>query len=152
MFETESSIDIAGSLEKVYAIAETYPRFVPFYEIKEILFEDEEKIIVKISSSFYGIKLTWEGEGLKNKNNSINFIQTKGLLKGLKARWTFEDLKDNTVKVSIRSQIDFIFFLGKIFEKFLGVLLIPNTLKRILYSLKYAVEGKNEGTALSKNN
>ena len=54
-----------------------------------------------MASSFYGIVLHWEGEGIKNKNKSINFTQTKGLLKGLRADWMFEP-QDNKTKVTIR--------------------------------------------------
>lgn len=140
MFVSEKSIIIKGNLEKVYTIAETYPRFVPFYKKKEVLFENQEKIIVRISSIFYGKELSWEGQGIKNKNKSIDFIQTKGLLRGLRATWVFEDLRDDRVKVSIKTQLNFHFFLGKIFEKILGNLLIPNTTTKILSSLKYTID------------
>lgn len=140
MFITEKSILINGGLEKVYAVAATYPKFVSFYKTKEVLFENSEKIAVRISSVFYGTELTWEGEGFKNKNESIDFIQTKGLLKGLRVIWKFENLKNGTVNVAIKTQLSFNFFLGRMFEEIVGNLLIPNTTAKILSCLKFTVE------------
>lgn len=140
MFRSERSVVIDADLEEVYATAETYPRFVDFYNEKEIVFENQDRIVVKISSSFYGKVLKWEGEGIKYKNESIDFTQTKGLLKGLKATWLFESLNKNSTRVIIRTQFNFQFFLGRLLEKIIGNLLIPHTTTGILSSLKKTVE------------
>ena len=141
MYQTESVIVIDENLERVYAIAQTYPRFVNFYKKKDVIFESQERIVARMAYSFCGIVLSWEGEGVKNKNKSINFTQTKGLLKGLRANWIFEP-QDNKTKVIIRSELRFNSFLGKICEKPLGFLFIPNILTKILLSLKNCAENK----------
>lgn len=141
MYWAERAIVIDENLEKVYAIAHTYPRFVDFYKKKDVVFESQEKIIVRMASSFYGIVLNWEGEGIKNKDKSINFTQTKGLLKGLRADWVFEP-QDNKTKVTIRAELRTNFWMGEMFGKILGSLFVPNTLIKILSSLKNAVENK----------
>lgn len=71
----------------------------------------------------------------KNKNKSINFTQTKGLLKGLRADWMFEP-QDNKTKVTIRAELRFNSLLGEILERPLGLLFVPNTLIKILSLLK----------------
>lgn len=141
MYRAKRAIVIDENLEKVYAIAQTYPRFVDFYKKKDVIFESQEKIVVRMASSFYGIVLHWEGEGIKNKNKSINFTQTKGLLKGLRADWMFEP-QDNKTKVTIRAELRFNSLLGEILERPLGLLFVPNTLIKILSLLKNAVENK----------
>lgn len=142
MFISERSILIDADVEKVYAVAETYPKFVSFYTQREILFENKEKVIVRMSSMFYGKEFTWEGEGFKNKNTSINFVQTKGLLKGLRAVWVFDKLKDNVTRVTIKTQLSFDSFFSRLFEKILGYSLVTNTTTRILSCLKSAAENK----------
>lgn len=144
MYQAERAIVIDEDLERVYAIAQTYPRFVNFYKNKDVIFESQEKIVARMAYSFYGIVFNWEGEGVKNKNKSINFTQTKGLLKGLRASWVFEP-QDNKTKVIIRTELRFNSFFGKIFEKPLGFIFIPNTLTKILLSLKNSVENKASG-------
>ncbi|OGX23599.1 MAG: hypothetical protein A3J51_06680 [Omnitrophica WOR_2 bacterium RIFCSPHIGHO2_02_FULL_45_21] len=144
MFQSEKSIVIDRELEKVYAVAETYPRFVDFYKEKEIIFENQSKIVVKICSSFYGKILKWEGEGIKYKNKSIDFTQTKGLLKGLRATWLFEGLNKKSTRATIRTQFNFQFFFGKLFEKVIGSLLIPKTTANILSCLKNTVESNTK--------
>lgn len=145
MYRAERAIVIDENLEKVYAIAQTYPRFVDFYKKKDVIFENQEKIIVRMASSFYGMVLNWEGEGIKNKNKSINFTQTKGLLKGLSADWVFEP-QDNKTKVTIKAELSSNSLLGEIFGKLLGFLFVPNTLIKILSSLKNAAENKTSVT------
>lgn len=139
MLETEKSTIINQNLEKVYAIAETYPEFVSFYKEKKILFQDERILTVKMSASFYGVVLTWKGEGIKTKNKSIEFSQTQGLLKGLKAIWIFERLENNLTKVTIKTIINFN-SIGKMFEKIIVNLLVSKTTSKILSSLKYVAE------------
>lgn len=145
MYRAERAIVIDENLEKVYAIAQTYPRFVDFYKKKDVIFESREKIIVRMAISFYGMVLNWEGEGIKNKNKSINFTQTKGLLKGLSADWVFEP-QDNKTKVTIKAELSSNSLLGGIFGKLLGFLFVPNTLIKILSSLKNAAENKTSVT------
>lgn len=140
MTETTESVIIDSKLENVYAIAETYPVFVSFYKVKEIIAENQERMAVRISSSFYGKILSWEGEGTKDKNKSIDFVQTKGLLKGLRAYWIFEDLKNKKVKVTISAKLDSYSLWGRIFAKIIAVILIKKTTYRILQSLKKAAE------------
>ena len=148
MYETEKTLVINGNIGKVYAVAETYPMFVQFYKRKEIVFEDQERSVVRVSNSFYGIVLCWEGEGIKDRHKCINFTQTKGLLKGLKAQFIFEPVENNKTKVTIKAKLAFHFFFGRVLEKILGNLLIPNTVAKISLSLKNAVENANSPATL----
>lgn len=130
-----SLIFIESPIEKVYQIAETYPTFVKFYSIKSIVENNDSKIIVNVGYRLFGFLIRWAGIGEKIKNSSINYIQTKGFLKGIKARWNFVSLGDKT-KVTIDIEVkDSIRFFSWFIKK-----RIKKVIDSILLDLKDAVE------------
>lgn len=126
------------NIKKTYEIAETYPLFISFYKHKEIVCSTPEMQKVKISSSFLGFSFSWEGEGVKEKYNKIVWIQSKGLLKGLRAEWNFLDQGPErtlvTLSVTYNNSISFWSDLAKI-------IFIKPTIPKILQSLKVACDG-----------
>src|SRR5579862_7374873 len=101
MYTDRISIKIDRPRKHVFQIAETYPRLVSFYKSGEILYQDDKCIKVRVTSNIFGIPTSWEGKGEKKKYESIEYIQTRGLFKGLVAAWHFKDADESTV-VSIR--------------------------------------------------
>lgn len=144
MSENSPKIIINRSIERVYRIAEQYPCFVDFFMKKDVIFSNDQRIAVEVSMRKFGIPFEWAGEGTKQKNKSIDFVQTKGLFKGLKAYWFFravtEDSTVVTIQTSLPPQTSKFKFLIK---KLLSCLLVEGTTRRILESLKNACE-RNE--------
>lgn len=111
MYLESSSILIEFLVEKVYQIAETYPTFVKFYDVKSIVENNDSKIIVDVGYRLFGFLIRWIGVGEKVKYSSINYIQTKGFLKGMEARWNFIPLGDNTkvtIDIEVKKSIPFL--------------------------------------------
>lgn len=137
--KAEHKISINVPLEKVYQTAETYPLFVESFQDKRILSSNEEALRVRITNIFFNVPLTWEGEGKKKKNESISWIQTNGLLKGLRADWIFAPIEDSKTEVTIKGEFSAEGVTG-IFLNFIAPALIAKATNRILKSLKLAAE------------
>lgn len=132
----ERSIWISKNLNETYKIAERYPEFIDFYRKKEIVYEDETHSGVKIESIFWGLKFTWEGRGVKEKNKKITWTQSKGLLRGMKAEWIFSNSGGPTrvtLIISYQSHIP-------IWEHIAVLVFIRKTVPRILNCLQTACE------------
>ncbi len=143
-----ASVVISQDINRVYAIAATYPLFVDFYEEKEILYQNETNISVKISSRFFAIvRFTWEGNGIKEKNQKITWVQSKGLLHGLRVIWRFESLEFKT-RVTIECIYDpHVLVVGKLIGELATFFFIMGTPERILLCLKKACESKMSNSA-----
>lgn len=141
MYQGLSTIIIDRPLEKVYSKACTYPTFVRFFLNKsKIIYSDPKKIEVEVHARLFGFWRTkWQGEGIKSLNKSIDFLQTEGMFKNLKASWMFEPMNVST-KVSIQTT-----FSKPLFERFLGEKLVERTTQRILQELKTACESGGGG-------
>ena len=142
MIVVKKEILINTGLEKVYRVAETYPCFVDGYKEKNILYQDDIKLNVKVTSTVFGLPLKWTGEGIKIKNKEINFIQKQGPLRGLEARWYFEKINGKT-KVSIEARFKSDSMLMRLFEFCIAEFFVKKTLQRILKSLKDKAEEKS---------
>lgn len=137
MERLNSSIIIGLPIEKVYKVAETYPTFVKSYDVKTIIKNNEDQIVVDVGYRFFGLCVCWSGVGQKTKYKSINYIQTKGFLKGMEANWSFDSLGNRT-QVSIDIKIKRpLFFLVRFIKK-----RISKIINGILSDLKDAVERK----------
>jgi len=101
-----SSIVINSSLEKVYKVAETYPKFVDFYEIKTILENNNSTIIIQAGYRLFGLPIRWKGVGKKEECKSIKYIQSAGLLRGMHADWKFFEVNVNNTRVTIDTKIE----------------------------------------------
>jgi ribosome-associated toxin RatA of RatAB toxin-antitoxin module len=100
----ESSILIDSPIQKVYKTAETYPTFVKFYTIKSIIENNDNRLVVDVGYRLFGFSIHWIGMGDKIKFHSINYVQTEGFLKGMRANWNFIS-EGNKTRVSIDIEI-----------------------------------------------
>ena len=100
----EKTIVVDAPVSKTYKTAEEYPLFVSDFVKKEILLRTDTVAKVRISNRFFFVTLTWEGDGIKSMNRRIDWIQTTGLLSGLKAAWVFVPLAENVTKVTIKGE------------------------------------------------
>src|SRR5581483_897393 len=136
MFTCHDSIVINSKRENVFRVAETYPCFIRFYRYGEILYQDDETMRVKIGAKIFGIPTSWIGEGKKKKFETIEFIQTQGLFKGLIAIWRFKEAEESTI-LSINISFGFrVPLIGKSLENFLGEKMVTKTIKGILMEMK----------------
>ncbi len=141
MVSSKSSISIKNRLKDVYDIATTYPRFVRFFNKKVVLISTESFLSVKVGMKRFGINFEWSGEGLKIPNQTISFVQTQGLLKGLKAVWEFKSVDEYTTSVNIKTDFQVkIPLIGNPVERILSYYLVENTTRNILAELKIASE------------
>jgi len=134
MITCSKSIIIPKDVKKTYQIAERYPEFVDFYKKKEIIRADEFHSEVQIESMFCGLKFAWKGKGIKEKNGKITWIQSKGLLHGMKAEWLFFPLGQETrvtLTVNYFSPIP-------LWESVASVLFIKKTIPKLLNCLQNA--------------
>lgn len=139
MSEVQDKILIETSLERAYETAENYPLFVEAFRRKEILYRDEKRARVKITNRLFGLPLSWEGKARKRRNQKIRWIQTRGLLRGLRADWLFIPYGEKATEVSIRGRFRGSGLWGRVLD-LLAPLLISRTTKRILQALKDATE------------
>jgi ribosome-associated toxin RatA of RatAB toxin-antitoxin module len=140
MFTGSEAAVIQRGRQEVYRLAETYPLFATGFRAGEILAQSPDEIVVKVGSSIWGYPTTWIGRGTKTKDESIAFVQTDGLLKGLQALWKFEDVESFT-KVTITFHFTLrIPGIGPLLELLIGELKVKPTVKMILRSLKKASE------------
>lgn len=140
MFSCSETIIVNEKREQVYRAAEEYPRFATFYTAGEILENTERAMVVRITSTLCGIPISWNGHGKKVPYDSIEFVQTEGLLKGLTARWTFRD-HNHSCRVTIDSRFSLnIPIIGKLVEQLIGTYKVRKTITMILEALKHRVE------------
>lgn len=140
MFANTQSIIINRNRKYVYTVAETYPKFATFYQIRETISQSDDEMIVKVGSTLFGFPTSWIGQGKKTKFESIEFIQIEGILKGLIACWKFEETGLST-KVTISSKfILSIPLFGKLLEWIIGTFKVKKTVKLILEALKKEAE------------
>lgn len=141
MIRLKSSLRICRPLEEVFKQAESYPAFVGFFHKKETKSSSDSFLSVEVGMKRYGLTFEWAGEGVKTKNKSIDFTQTKGLLKGMKARWTFTPIHDHETEVAIEADFEMkIPVAGFILERAFSGLLVEKTTQRILSELKKVSE------------
>jgi ribosome-associated toxin RatA of RatAB toxin-antitoxin module len=140
MFTGAESIVIRRPRAEVYRIAERYPLFATFYRSREILAQSETEQVVKVGSTLWGYPTTWTGRGHKVKNESIEFVQTDGLLKGLVALWKFEEMESSTkVTIAIHFHLA-ISGIGYGLEWLIGNYKVKPTVRMILLALKEVSE------------
>lgn len=92
-----------------------------------------------MTKSFYAIPLTWEGNSVRHEARLIKWVQTCGLLKGLKAKWAFEPISESVTRVTIFGTFDGKGFWGKILNP-LAPALVKQATTDILNSLKTVAE------------
>jgi ribosome-associated toxin RatA of RatAB toxin-antitoxin module len=140
VFSCSESILINETREQVYRVAEEYPRFATFYKAGEILENTDRTTVVRITSTLCGIPISWRGHGKKVPQESIEFVQTEGLLKGLSALWTFRD-HNQICRVTIESHFSLeIPVVGRLVEQLLGRYKVRKTIRLILTALKHRAE------------
>lgn len=132
-------IIINASVEETYKTAEDYPLFVKAFREKEILCKSEHASKVRITNNFFAIPLAWEGESVKTRNEQIDWVQTSGLLRGLRAKWVFNAIDDGRTEVLIRGDFSEKGLRGIILT-LLAPILIIKVVNRILTSLKLESE------------
>ena len=141
MIKRTCSIDIHKDAQGVFKVAETYPLFVTFFNKKIILQSSSAELNVRVGMNRYGINFVWEGIGRKEFPRRISFVQTKGLLKGLKAIWEFQQTGPGTCHASIHSEFTKKFpIIGSLVEGPLSKYLVEKTTVKILQELKKACE------------
>lgn len=138
MKEIKDSILVQAKLDEAYRLAEEYPLFVDAFEKKEILHRTDKRSHVRITNRFFKLPLTWEGKGYKHRNERIVWLQTQGLLRGLKAEWIFIPQGDAT-EIVIRGRYKGVGLWGTILE-LVAPLLLTQGIKQILHSLRLAAE------------
>lgn len=137
MYIGKQGIMINRNAEEVYRVAKTYPRFVSFFlDGSRILSEDEKKMFVEVHTRLFGwLPTSWRGEGVKRPYKAIRFTQTKGLFKGLTARWSFVPKTPQQTRVTICTS-----FckapLTPLGERVLGTFVVEKVTARILTELK----------------
>ena len=132
-------IIINAPIEKTYRTAENYPLFVKAFREKKILWNTELASKVRITNDFFAIPLTWEGESIKRKIKQIDWVQTSGLLKGLRANWLFNSIDDGQTEVLIKGEF-FAKGLRKVLLYPLAPILVAKVANQILTSLKMESE------------
>jgi ribosome-associated toxin RatA of RatAB toxin-antitoxin module len=95
----ENSIVIKSKLEDVYALAEdveSYPEFIPGYEGSKVLSREENKATIERVAEIMGNQITWKSVATFHQNESIEFEQIEGPLRGMIAKWTFQQAPEGT--------------------------------------------------------
>lgn len=140
MFSCSESIIVNATRAHVYRVAEEYPLFATFYKAGTILENTERTMVVRITSTLCGIPVSWDGRGKKVPYESIEFLQTQGLLKGLTALWRFRD-HNQACCVTIDSRFSLrLPIAGTLVEQLLGRYKVRKTIKLILEALKHRAE------------
>ena len=117
-------------------MAETYPLFVKSFHEKEILSKSDAGSKVRITSKFFSfLPLTWEGEGVKTRNERIDWVQTTGLLEGLTANWLFSSAEPMKTKVTIVGRYSGSGLKGTMLT-LIAPLLVKKAVSKILTSIK----------------
>lgn len=142
MYIGKQSIQINRAPERVYEIAETYPKFVSFFlDGSKILSSDDRNLLVEVHSRLLGLKTSWKGKGIKVPKRSIRFTQTEGLFRGLTARWSFVPRSDSETRVTICTSFRKR-FLSPIGESFVGRFIVEKVTARLLRELKERSEAE----------
>jgi len=143
MYIGKKAITISRSRARVYSVATTYPKFVSFFlNGSRVLLEDDVKLLVEVHNRLVGLRISWQGEGVKSQNRCIQFTQTKGLFKGLRARWSFVSKPDGQTKVTICTSFQKPLFTP-VGEMILGRFLVECVTEKILRELKRKAEYSN---------
>jgi ribosome-associated toxin RatA of RatAB toxin-antitoxin module len=114
---------INAPVENVYKSAEKYPEFVSFYDKKVTELNTSTYIKIHLGMKFLGIiPIRWTGEGTKERNKFICYVQTKGLLKGLQSKWIFTIIDENKTKVTISIIFSTNFLFASFFRNYLAII------------------------------
>ena len=135
MFLAKQTTFIRQDLSLVYSIAETYPNFVRFFRSgSRALRQGKDSLQVEIHGALFGFPISWQGDGLKRQDRYIRFIQTRGLLKGLVAGWSFLSVGSDT-KVTIMTYFNK-GWLTPLGERYFGKYVVEKVSRGILQELK----------------
>ena len=139
----EDSIIINATRERAFQLArdvEHYHEFVPGYKPGRLRKESNNRLIIEREAEVGGKLEKWESAVNIYPPNKIEFTQTKGKLKGMKVRWTLEELGAKT-RVSITHDFSFkIPLLGWILETFAVAPRVNKTTAGVLRGLKSKLE------------
>lgn len=139
----ESSVLVKSDKRKVFEVmadVEKWPEFLSLHRKQKILsISEKEGNIVNITLERGG-KIRWRLFITINNNDcSIISKQIQGPVKGLEARWRFEELPEGT-KMTITHQLNYkIFLIGKLIE-IIAAKVIKKLTKNTLKAVKRRVE------------
>lgn len=138
----ENSILIESDKMKVFDViadVEKWPEFLAVHRNQEILSIDKEDNVIKIALERRG-KVKWRLLITIDKNNkAIVSRQTQGPVKGLEARWKFEELPQGTKLILIHKFNYKVFLIGKLMEV-IAAKIIKRLARNTLRSIKRRVE------------
>jgi len=147
MTHIEDSIVIRGELKNIYNVArdvESYPKFIPGYLESKIVEFREGKPVIKRVTLVKGKPIAWRSIASFQSDKSIEFEQIEGRLRGMKARWIFEEVSEGT-KVIITH--DFTLgppLIGRFLETFVAKPAVSRMAKTVLEALKKFIEMKHQ--------
>ena len=116
----------ASQMYTIVADIRTYPEFLNWCEVVEIIDEQEFEVVakLKISYSKLNIQLTTRNQNIPNERIVMSLVE--GPFSSLEGVWAFKRLSPNACKVSINMQFDFdrsvvsnVF--SKVFEKVISM-------------------------------
>ncbi len=141
---TKDDIIIRKDLTSVYRVASDIKNqhtFIPGYLPSKILKWDNNEFIVERTAKMGKKILKWKSKGKLVKNKFIEFIQLEGRLKGMKIKWLFEELSNNTTKVTIIHNFKISYpVVGLIAGIFIAKPTINKITRNVLIGLKNKVE------------
>jgi len=145
MIYKEDSILIDQDLSRAFQVAcniERLSDFIPEYKNVKCLDRKNDEMILEAKIQLLGlIPISFISSGIIKENESINYEQTKGPLKGLQTKWKFEEVDKNTTKLSIVHTLNIkIPLIGNLIEKFVYALFIKSLAKEVLLCMKKEVE------------
>ena len=146
MFQGTESIWLPFEPKQTYLVAETYPTFVRFFlKGSKIIEQNDLYMVVEVHARLLNfLPSRWKGEGEKVPFQRINFTQTEGLFKGLKAEWLFEEAGNGT-QVSIKTRFEKP-NIGSFGEWLLGKFVVERTTRKILQELSWALKASRTST------
>ena len=110
----------ATQMYQVVSDISSYPDFLNWCEHAEIVQQDENRVIAKLTISYGKMKMQFSTQNINQQSESISVKLLEGPFSTLIGQWNFKELNSDACKVSL--DMDFIMdsSIAKIFTKAFG--------------------------------
>jgi ribosome-associated toxin RatA of RatAB toxin-antitoxin module len=110
MHKIHKSAIVLHPAQKMFQLVdsvETYPQFLPWCGLTQIIERDNDRTIASIEINYKGIKQTFTTENTKKENQEMMIKLIDGPFKSLSGEWMFKNLDKDSCQIELKLEYEF---------------------------------------------
>ena len=107
----------ATQMYQVVSDISAYPQFLNWCEHAEILQQEDNKVMAKLTISYGKLKMQFSTQNINQQSESIAVTLLEGPFSALSGQWNFKELSSDACKVSLDMDFTLDSSIAKIFSK-----------------------------------